>query len=315
MSARATQLADDLWLIDTLYQGEPGVIASYLLTGPHGLALVDVGSATSVEHLLAGVQDAGYDPAEIQHLLLTHIHLDHAGAAGTLVRLLPRAHVYVHRLGAAHLAEPSKLLASAGRIYGAAMERLWGQVEPVPAERLTTLDEGDEIEIGSRLLNVLYSPGHAVHHIAFHDVVRRELFSGDAAGVRLEGLAFVRPPTPPPDLNLATWASTLARFTALNVTRLFVAHFGPAADVEPHLRQLEERLRGWGELLLPGIRAGASDDELAEILRQAADPELARVAGEDEPGTLRRYELATNYMMSAQGYVRYYRKHHPELLV
>lgn len=314
MAARATQLAEDLWLIDTLFQGEAGVIASYLLTGSHGLALVDVGSAASVEHLLAGVLEAGFDPAEIQHLLLTHIHLDHAGAAGTLVRLLPRAHAYVHLRGAAHLAEPSKLLASAARIYGEDMERLWGQVEPVPIDRMTTLDEGDEIEIGSRLLNVLYSPGHATHHIAFHDAARRELFSGDAGGVRLEGLDFVRPPTPPPDLNLEDWSSTIARFAALRLNRLFVAHYGPAEGVEPHLRQLDERLRRWGELLLPGIRAGASDAELAETLRRDADPELARVAGERDDAALRRYELATNYLMSAQGYVRYYRKHHPELL-
>ncbi|HEX6123506.1 MAG TPA: MBL fold metallo-hydrolase [Ktedonobacterales bacterium] len=314
MAARATQLADDLWLIDTLFQGEPGVIASYLLTGPHGLALVDVGSAASVEHLLAGVLEAGYDPAEIQHLLLTHIHLDHAGAAGTLVRLLPRAHVYVHRLGAAHLAAPARLLASAARIYGEDMERLWGQVEPVPMDRLTTLDEGDEIGIGARLLNVLYTPGHATHHIAFHDATRHELFAGDAAGVRLASLDFVRPPTPPPDLHLEDWSATIARFMTLRLDRLFVAHYGPAENVAAHLRQLDERLRRWGELLLPGIRAGASDAALAETLRRGADPELARVAGEHDAAALRRYEMATNYLMSAQGYVRYYRKCHPELL-
>ncbi|MBF6590636.1 MAG: MBL fold metallo-hydrolase, partial [Ktedonobacterales bacterium] len=134
MPGSAVRLADDLWLVDTLYQGEPGVIASYLLTGAQGLALVDVGPHVTIEQVLAGVRAAGCEPTDIQHLLLTHIHLDHAGAAGTLARLFPRARVYVHRRGAAHLADPSKLLASAERIYGADMARLWGQIEPVPTD-------------------------------------------------------------------------------------------------------------------------------------------------------------------------------------
>ncbi len=311
MAGSATQLADDLWLIDTLFQGEPGVIASYLLTGSAGLALVDVGSAASVEHLLAGILAAGFDPAEIQHLLLTHIHLDHAGAAGTLVRLMPRARVYVHRLGAPHLADPSRLLASAERIYGDQMERLWGHIEPVPTDRMTIVEAGDEVLAGARTLGVLYTPGHAVHHVSFVDDARHEVFAGDAAGVRLQGMSFVRPPTPPPDLNLEDWFATIDTFLGLEVRRLNVAHFGPTEDVEPHLRQLRARLHDWGELLLPAIRAGVPDDELGELLRRTCDPEIERsiqgpAAVREE--IVRRYELATNYRMSAQGYVRYFRK-------
>jgi glyoxylase-like metal-dependent hydrolase (beta-lactamase superfamily II) len=317
MAGSATQLADDLWLIDTLFQGEPGVIASYLLTGPQGLALVDVGSAASVDHLVGGILDAGVDPDEIQHVLLTHIHLDHAGAAGTLIRLMPRARVYVHALGAPHLVDPTRLLSSAARIYGEQMQRLWGTIEPVPDDRVTIVEEGDLLEVGERKLTVLYAPGHAVHHVAFHDAARREVFAGDAAGVRLQGMQFVRPPTPPPDLNLEDWSATIDRFLALDLRRLYVAHYGPAADVWRHLMELRARLVAWGDLLLPAISADAPDDELAAMLARAADPELAasiQGTAADRAAVVRRYEIATNYRMSAQGYVRYFRKQHPERL-
>jgi glyoxylase-like metal-dependent hydrolase (beta-lactamase superfamily II) len=317
MAGMATQLGEDLWVVDTLYQGEPGVIASYLLTGPSGLSLVDVGSAASIEHLVAGIIDAGYDPAEVRHLLLTHIHLDHSGAAGRLVRLMPRARVYVHRLGAPHLVDPSKLLASASRIYGEAMERLWGTVEPVPADRITILESGDEVVAGARRLEVLYTPGHAVHHLSFVDPGRQELFAGDAAGVRLQGMSFVRPPTPPPDLSLVDWFASIDALLALGIRRLYLAHFGPIDDVETHLRQLRECLQAWGELLLPAIRAGSPDAELAELLRNASEPELLRSIqrpDDERSEVLRRYELAANYLMSAQGYVRYFHKVAPERL-
>lgn len=310
----AERLADDLWILDTLFQGERGVIASYLLAGRESLALVDVGSAASLDTLLAGVRAAGFDPGDITHLLLTHVHLDHAGASGPLVRLLPRAQVFVHRIGAPHLVEPSKLISSAQRIYGSRMHALWGDMEPVPAGRITILDDGDTVRVGGRTLAALYTPGHAVHHVAYCDAARREVFAGDVAGVHLQGVDFVRPPTPPPDLNLEHWSVSIDRLAALNPEVLYLPHFGPVRDVRSHLAQLREHLRQWGELMLAGIRAGKTDAELADDLAASADPEVERAAHIDREMALRRYELATNYLMSAQGYVRYYRKHHPELL-
>jgi len=310
----ATQIADDLWLLDTFYQGEPGVIASYLLTGPDGLALVDVGSGASVNELLAGVRAAGCEPEQIQHLVLTHIHLDHAGASGILTRLLPHARVYVHRIGAPHLVDPSKLIRSATRIYGDRMRQLWGEMEPVPADRMTILDDGDVLRVGSRILTALYTPGHAVHHLAFLDAARREIFTGDVAGVRLQGMDFVRPPTPPPDLSLEDWNASIDRLEALGATRLFLPHFGPAIGVPEHFAQLRKHLAEWGQLLLPAIRANAPDETLAAMLAERADVQAARASHGRDALAIRRYELATNYLMSAQGYVRYYRKHHPELL-
>lgn len=312
---KAVRIDDDLWVLDTFYQGEPGVIASYLLTGRAGLGLVDVGSAASVEEVLSGVRAAGFDPRDIQHLVLTHIHLDHAGAAGTLTRLLPHAQVYVHRVGAPHLIDPSKLLSSAQRIYGDRMQTLWGHMEPVPAERLTILDDGADLAVGDRTLHAIYTPGHAIHHLAYHDAAHAAVFAGDVAGVRLEGMGFVRPPTPPPDLDLEDWNASLDRLAALDLRTLYLPHFGPAGDIPAHFEQLRKRLAHWGQILLPGIRAGKSDEALAADLAAHTDPEIARLASSGATNdAVHRYELATNYLMSAQGYVRYYRKLHPELL-
>lgn len=310
----AERLTDDLWILDTVFQGERGVIASYLIATTDGLALVDVGSAASLDVLLAGVRAAGFEPGDITHLLLTHVHLDHAGASGPLVRLLPRARVYVHRIGAPHLIDPTRLISSAQRIYGDRTQTLWGHMEPVPRERITILDDGDTVRVGDRGLRVLYTPGHAIHHIAYHDADRDVVFAGDVAGVHLQGVDFVRPPTPPPDLNLEDWNASIDRLAALHPRTLYLPHFGPVRDVPPHLRQLREHLAQWGELMLGGIRAGKSDAELAADLARSADPQVAETAHIDQETAVRRYELATNYLMSAQGYVRYYRKHHPELL-
>lgn len=310
----AERLADDLWVLDTVFQGERGVIASYMLVGSDGLALVDVGSAASLDMLLAGIHAAGFDARDVSHLLLTHVHLDHAGASGPLVRLLPRARIFVHSIGAPHLIDPTKLVSSAERIYGERMQGLWGHMEPVPADRITVVNDGDTVDVGARTLRVLYTPGHAIHHVAYFDAERREVFAGDVAGVHLQGVDFVRPPTPPPDLNLEDWSGSIDRLESLRPNVLYLPHFGPERDPLTHLRQLRQHLREWGELMLAGIRAGKTDTELAADLARASDPEVKRTAHIDRDMAVRRYELATNYLMSAQGYVRYYRKHHPELL-
>jgi glyoxylase-like metal-dependent hydrolase (beta-lactamase superfamily II) len=309
------QLADDLWLLDTCYQGEPGVIGSYLLSGRQGLGLVDVGSGATIEQLLAGVRTAGYNPLEIEHLVLTHVHLDHASATGRLLELLPRARAYVHRIGAPHLIDSSRLVASATRIYGERMQALWGAIVPVPSDRLEALEDGAALRVGERTLRALYTPGHAVHHLAFFDAAHGALFAGDLAGVRLRGIAHVRPPTPPPDLSLEDWFASLDRVASLHPAVLYLAHFGPVARVDAHLAELRGRLDAWGRAMLAGMRAGKSDAELAAELEAITRAELLAAAQAGaEVEALRRYELAAHYLMNAQGYVRYYRKHHPELL-
>lgn len=314
LEPNARQLADDLWVIDTLFQGSPGVIGSYLLTGSRGAALIDVGSAASAEQLLAGIRSTGTDPSTIRHLVLTHIHLDHAGAAGTLTKLLPGATVYVHQRGAKHLSDPTRLLESATRIYGARMHELWGEMVPVTEDRLRVVPDGVELYAGSRILRAVDTPGHASHHLAYYDAISGEVFTGDVGGVRLFGAAYVRPPTPPPDLDLEAWHTSIERLRQLAPRALYLAHFGQVTDVPEHLRALDTRLDAWGELMRAGLRAGEDDVALAARLAAAGDAELRASGPQTDDDMVGRYELATNYLMSAQGYRRYFAKVHPERL-
>jgi len=310
----ARQLDSDLWIIDTLFRGKPGAIASYLLTGDEGLALIDVGPGATVEQLLAGVGAAGFAPEDVSHLVLTHIHMDHAGAAGALLQRMPQARVYVHRHGASHLADPSRLMSSARRIYGETMDELWGTMEPVPVDRLQVLEDEQSLRVGGRTLRALYTPGHAIHHLAYFDAERRVMFPGDAAGVQLEGSDFARPPTPPPDLNLEDWYASLDRIGALDPVALYLPHYGYVGAVTSHLSDLRRRLGLWGELILSGMRRNQPDEELAHMLAELTDAEIA-ASNPPDAALVERYELVSNYLMSAQGYMRYYRKVHPELLV
>ncbi len=314
----ARQLEEDLWILDTLFQDEPGVIASYLLTGPNGLALVDVGSGATIETLLNAIRTSGHDPAEVKHLLITHVHMDHAGAAGALLAHMPQATVYVHRIGAPHLIDPSKLVKSAARIYGDQMERLWGHMEPVPEDRLIILDDTSEVTVGERTFAVLYTPGHAIHHVAYYDRRHAAVFTGDVAGVRLEGVDYVRPPTPPPDLDLEQWSASIERLKALRARSFYLPHFGPVYNTQDHLTQLRDRLYAWGDLMIAGMREEKDDHALAAMLAEASDPQVAQMVVDRSPEAIAtavlRYEIATNYLMSAQGYMRYYTKLHPEAL-
>jgi len=310
--SNAQQLSPGLWQIDTNFLGEPGIIASYLLAGNAEVALVDTGPSTTIASLLDGIRAAGFTPEDITHLLLTHVHLDHAGASGSLIGLLPNAMVYVHEIGAPHLIDPTKLISSARRIYGADMDHLWGTIEAVPEARLRTMRDNDTLVVAGRRLDVIYAPGHAVHQVAFHDAAAAAIFTGDAAGVRLQGIDYVRPPTPPPDLNLEDWSATIDRLLALDARVLYLAHFGPTTDPPRHFAALRQRLYAWGELVLAGMRAGQDEAHIRGLLISQSLPELTQITS--DPGDLRRYEIATNYPMTVQGYMRYYRKVHPELL-
>jgi glyoxylase-like metal-dependent hydrolase (beta-lactamase superfamily II) len=301
---------DDPAIIDLHWLGEPGVIASYLLAAGNDLALIETGPGSTIPALLDGVRQAGYDPARVTKLIVTHIHLDHAGGAGGLLAHMPQAQVYVHEVGAPHLINPEKLLASAQRIYGEHMERLWGAFLPVPEERLVALRDGDTVQAGPRTLEALYTPGHASHHIALWDAAHREIWTGDVAGVRLDN-PYVRPPTPPPDLDLEAWRASVERILALQPTRLYLTHFGPYTDIDRHFYELGHRLFTWGGIIESGMRQGMHRDDLIAILQGAGDFAL-RQATEDD-ALVARYEQAANYEMSVDGYIRYSRKHNPDL--
>jgi glyoxylase-like metal-dependent hydrolase (beta-lactamase superfamily II) len=256
--------------IDLMHLGRDRVIAAHEIDG----LVIDPGPASCVEALLAGLE------AEPRSLLLTHIHLDHAGAAGVLVRRFPGLRVYVHEVGAPHLVDPSKLLRSAGRLYGDDMQRLWGEVAPVPAENVVALSGGEAIEGFA----VRYTPGHASHHVSYLHEGNGDAFVGDVAGVRIPPAGLVIVPTPPPDIDVVAWERSMDAVAAWGPERLRLTHFGAVEEVDEQLERARRRLRRWAELARSGDRdafLGAVEGEIeAETdaatvvrFRQAAPPE------------------------------------------
>ncbi len=307
-----TQLRDGFWQISLPFQDEEEIIGSYLLAGNGELALIDPGPTSTLEALLDRLRMTGFDPQDLTHILVTHVHLDHAGVVGSLARRVPKAQVYVHKLGAPHLLDTSKLVASAQRIYGERMQQLWGNIEAVPAEQMKEMEGNEILNIAGRRLEVHYTPGHAVHHVIFFDAHSGELFAGDVAGVRLQGIDFVRPPTPPPDLDLEDWSASIDLIKRLRPDVLYVAHYGAVRNLTSHVARLRERLYDWGNFVLQAMNDGKSEEEIIGLLIKQANPELERVSRTFHDVV--RYDIATNYPMTVQGYMRYWKKKHPEKL-
>lgn len=295
--ARIYEEAPGVTRIDHEWLG-PGFIASYLVANGDGLALVESGPASTLQALTDGIRAAGHDPAALTHILLTHVHLDHAAGAGQLARIAPDAAVYVHPRGAPHLADPSRLLASAARLYGEMMDALWGTMLPVPPERLRTPADAEAIRVGGRTLVALETPGHAAHHLAFHDPDARLVFTGDVGGIRLRGARHVRPPTPPPEVDTPAWLASIARLRALEPAMLLPTHFGGIADAAWHLDDLEARLLEWTRLAAEHPDPAA----LTGALRRRADAELLAASG--DPELVHRYAESIPYEMMAAGLLR-----------
>lgn len=310
---KVTQLRAGLWLISLPFQDEEEIIGSYLLAGNGELAIIDPGPSNTLEALFQGIQQAGFDPQDLTHVLATHIHLDHAGAAGSLARRIPKAQVYAHKLGTPHLLDTSKLIMSAQRIYGERMQELWGEIEAVPEDRLKPLEGGDILNITGRRLEIHHTPGHAIHHIIYFDAHSGELFAGDIAGVHLHGSNYVRPPTPPPDLDIEDWSRSLDLLKHLRPDVLYIGHYGAVTNMESHVNSLRERLYDWGDFVLRAINEGKSEEEIIAQLIKQANPELERVSNSFH--NVMRYDIAANYPMTVQGYIRYWKKKHPEKLL
>jgi len=271
--------------LDLLHLGRERVIGCYLLETDDGPALQDCGPATCVPELKARLRERGLELRDLRHLLLSHIHLDHAGAAGTLVREHPGLQVHVSEIGAPHLSDPTRLERSARRLYGDDFEPLWGELAPVPEENLHPV--GAEV-CG---LACFPSPGHASHHVCYLDH-EGTLYAGDAAGVRIQPSSFVLPPTPPPEFDLETWERTLSEIEAHSPERLALIHFGVAEEVAPHLEQLRRRLREWAA----HVRDGATEEQFAA--QASAD------LGDDRGA----YEQAMPIWQSYAGLKRYWEK-------
>ncbi len=307
-----TPLNSATWQISLPFLGEEGIIGSYLLADGNELAVIDPGPGSMIEPLLDAIRQAGFEPQDVTHLLATHVHLDHAGSVGSLVKHMPKAKVYAHSKGVPHLLDTTKVVASATRIYGERMPQLWGEIASTPADRLQTIEDGNVLNVAGRRLEVHYTPGHAVHHVVFFDTHSGDLFAGDTAGVRLQGVDYVRPPTPPPDIDIEAWLDSMDTIKKLHPAVLYLGHFGATHDATQHLERLREQLISWGNYVLEAMRNGKEEQEILALLIAHTEPELQRVT--DDPHAIERYEIATNYAMTVQGYARYWRKKHPERL-
>ena len=297
-----TTLTSGIRFADLDFQGLHRIIATATLQGSDGLTIVDPGPSSTLASLKRHLASIGASVADVTALFITHIHLDHAGASGTLLRENPRIKVYVHEIGAPHMVDPSRLLASAGRLYGDGMDRLWGEVAPVPAAALVTLKGGERINAGGRTWDVAYTPGHASHHVSYFSADAGIAFVGDTAGVQVVPGGFVLPPTPPPDIDLPAWSRSLDVIEQWRPETLFLTHFGPSGQTGSHLSELRDHLQ-LVERLARDVIAATSDEAAREAqFIDAIRREIGRRATADD---LRIYEMAGRFDLNWRGIARY----------
>jgi len=298
-------LASGLSYIDLQFQAWSRVIATVVIQGPGGVTLIDPGPSTTLPVLERELQRAGIAMTDVTSLLLTHIHLDHAGATGSLVHANPRLRVYVHEKGAPHLVDPSKLLASATRLWGDEMGRLWGEVRPVPAESIVALSGGERMTASSRDLDVAYTPGHASHHVSYFSADSGIAFVGDTAGIRVTPGGFVLPPTPPPDIDLEAWRESLKRIESWGPGTLFLTHFGPSSPVAPHLRELADHLEVTRQLAAASLAQEGTDESREQWFIGEVRRLVRRRMNEADAEA---YEVAGRFDLNWRGLARYLRR-------
>jgi len=296
---------DSITTLDDFWMGRPHTIATALLESGGHRAVVDPGPGSTLATLREQLETRGLGVGDLEAVLLTHIHLDHAGATGALVRENPRLAVYVHKNGAPHLIDPSKLLASAARLWPNDLQKLFGEALPVPAENLHILEGGETLALGTRRVEVVYTPGHASHHVSYFDQAEHVAFVGDTAGVRIEGNSYVMPATPPPDIDLGIWDKSFAAILERNPRRLFLTHFGYSDNPSEHILLFRERLHRWAALAAEILRTAASDSAAMDSFMSATFAEISQYlpAGEAE-----HYAFSAGLNLSFLGLARYLRK-------
>ena len=301
-----TTLAAGIDFLDLNFLGRSGIIATAVLQSSRGVALVDPGPTTTLEGLTTQLIAMGISLTDIRHVLLTHIHLDHAGCTGGLMEQCPEAVLLVHERGAPHMIDPSRLMASAARLYGHDMERLWGEMKPVPASRVQVLNGGEHVAVAGRTLEVAYTPGHASHHVSYFDRSSSIAFVGDTAGIRRGQGNYILPPTPPPDIDLDAWRHSADLILTWDPDTLFLTHFGPFQGARPHFQQLFARIQQWSEVARTLLKKPElTDDERQERFVAEAVQDLRSSVGEIEA---ERYTRAGAIEYSWQGLARYWRK-------
>ena len=291
--------------LDLEFQGFQKAIASYLIPHAQGAILVESGPGSTIPNLEKALAQKGFSTGDITDVLLTHIHLDHAGAAGWLARR--GAQIHVHQVGAPHMIDPEKLLSSAARIYGDRMEELWGDFLPVPEDKLSPLEDEDRIEIGGLILEAVDTPGHAYHHMAF--LLDDLCFSGDVGGVRIPGPGprHIRIPMPPPELNIEIWKESIHKLQQRQIARIAPTHFGIFSDAPWHLKTVLEEIDQASAWMFEVMPQGLPIQQLREEFKDWAT-QRSLEAGLD-PDLLAPFEKANPSGMSADGIKRYWEKH------
>jgi glyoxylase-like metal-dependent hydrolase (beta-lactamase superfamily II) len=293
-------------VLDTQHLGRPGIIAATLLETNDGPVLFDTGPESTFDNVARALAQIGFQPGDVRHVFLSHIHFDHAGAAWRFADL--GATIYVHPRGAPHLIDPAKLVASATRLYGDQMERLWGKFAAISPDRVRVLEDNDVVRVSPFEIRAIETPGHAGHHHVYH--WNDHVFGGDVAGVRLGGGTPV-PPLVPPELDIEAWRQSIARIRALNPAKLYLPHFGAVTgDISAHLDALEERIVRWSVWFRDRLRAGEDDRKMTPAFADYVVSEL-RQAGATE-SELADYEQADPSFMAVSAAIRYWRKRHPE---
>lgn len=293
------QIAPGVVQIDTLLGGWERVTAGFLVEGDAPV-LVETGSQSSVDTLLAELDSLGVGADDLAGIVVTHIHLDHAGGVGDVARAFPNATVYVHERGARHLADPTKLVRSASMVYGDLLDSLYGRLDPTDPSRIHVLEDGEEVRVSTnRTLTTVDSPGHAKHHLALHDSESGLIFAGDAVGVRLPDVGILRPATPPPDFDLDQAIESLHKFADRSPAGIALAHYGLVPDPAEILEEAEDTLRSWAEV---AERAWQEDRDITEALEDAFgvsdDADMDPVARE-------RLETLSGVHSNAQGLARW----------
>ncbi|MER6829747.1 MBL fold metallo-hydrolase [Streptosporangium sp. NPDC000563] len=294
-----TALGGDVYEIDTRMAGYSSITAGYLILGDRP-CLVETGTSTSAPVVRDALTSLGVGPGDLATVVVTHIHLDHAGGVGDIAGFYPNAEIVVHQKGARHLADPSRLMASARMVWGDKLDTLFGELSPTEASRIRALDDTDTIDLGNgRTLNSHYSPGHAKHHVGLIDSGTGDLYVGDAAGVYLPETGDLRPATPPPDFDLRTALDSIALFKALGPQRLLFSHYGPVTDVEEILGRSAEELRVWVDLTRQAHTEGMDLDHAVAMVRERTRDRYAALKTDE--ATAEQFELLSGAPSNVAG--------------
>jgi glyoxylase-like metal-dependent hydrolase (beta-lactamase superfamily II) len=306
VEARTFEAAAGITGVDTFMAGRATVTSAYLIHASEP-TLVETGPATSVEAVEAGLSSLDLGAQDLAHIVVTHIHLDHAGGVGRLSKAFPKATVWVHERGAPHLVDPRKLVDSATRVYGEErLKALFGAVDPTSEERVRSIAEGDKIELGNRSLEVMYTPGHASHHVSLVDSGSGAVFTGDALGVHLPDVRVLQPATPPPDIDVELGVKSIERIRERAESLLLFSHFGPVTEVDELCEIASSRLQRWADIVRDAMRETDDLDRIAELLTHRTADEF-RSKGL-ERSEIDRFDILADMRNNAAGLVRYWKK-------